>query len=93
MRALDRRGRDNPTVGTDQHGVGSVAQCSDPIEATIGAGALGIPEVCRLTGFGRTTVYAAIKAGHLVARRYRRRTIVLAEDLRRFLRELPRVEL
>lgn len=53
-------------------------------------GALRIPEVCRLTGFGRTTVYAAIKAGDLVARRYGRRTIVLEEDLQNFLRGLPK---
>jgi excisionase family DNA binding protein len=53
--------------------------------------ALRIPEVCRLTGFGRTTIYAAIKSGDLVARRYRRRTIVLEEDLQRFLRGLPTI--
>jgi excisionase family DNA binding protein len=54
-------------------------------------GALRIPEVCRLTGFGRTTIYAAIKKGDLVARRYRRRTIVLEEDLKKFLRGLPTI--
>ena len=54
-------------------------------------GALRIPEVCRLTGFGRTTIYAAIKTGDLVARRYRRRTIVLEEDLQKFLRGLPTI--
>ena len=50
-----------------------------------------IPEVCKLTGLGRTTIYAAIKSGHLVARRYRRRTVVLSEDLRRFLIDLPQI--
>jgi excisionase family DNA binding protein len=48
-----------------------------------------IPEVCKLTGLGRTTVYEAIKSGVLIARRYRRCTVVLAEDLTTFLRKLP----
>jgi excisionase family DNA binding protein len=48
-----------------------------------------IPDVCKLTGLGRTTIYAAIKAGALIARRYGRCTIVLAEDLAAFLRNLP----
>jgi hypothetical protein len=48
-----------------------------------------ISDVCRLTGLGRTTIYEAIKSRALIARRYRRCTIVLAEDLAAFLRNLP----
>jgi hypothetical protein len=48
-----------------------------------------IPEVCQRSGLGRTSVYAAIKSGALIARRYGRCTIVLAEDLAAFLRNLP----
>jgi hypothetical protein len=48
-----------------------------------------IRDVCRVTGLGRTTVYEAIKSGALIARRYGRCTIVLAEDLVVFLRNLP----
>jgi hypothetical protein len=48
-----------------------------------------IPHVCELTGLGRTSVYAAIKSGALVARKWNRRTIVLAEDLAAFLANLP----
>jgi excisionase family DNA binding protein len=48
-----------------------------------------IPEVCRLTGLGRTTVYAAIDSGDLIAHKHRRVTIVLHDDLIRFLRNLP----
>jgi len=48
-----------------------------------------IPEVCKTTGLGRTSVYAAIKSGELVARKWNRCTIVLAEDLAAFLRNLP----
>jgi hypothetical protein len=51
--------------------------------------ALRIRDVCRVTGLGRTTVYEAIKSGALIARRYGRCTIVLAEDLVVFLRNLP----
>jgi excisionase family DNA binding protein len=51
--------------------------------------ALGIEDVCRESGLGRTTIYAAIKAGHLSARKYGRRTIVLFDDLSAFLRGLP----
>ena len=49
-----------------------------------------IRDVCRVTGLGRTTIYAAIKAGALIARRYGRCTIVLAEDVAAFLHNLPK---
>jgi hypothetical protein len=70
-----------------------------PVEDAAGAGetpsellglrAFRIPEVCELTGLGRTSVFSAIKSGALIARRYGRCTIVLAEDLVVFLRNLP----
>jgi excisionase family DNA binding protein len=50
-----------------------------------------ICDVCRLTGLGRTTIYAAIKSGDLIACKYGRSTIVLAEDLETFLQGLRRV--
>jgi excisionase family DNA binding protein len=53
--------------------------------------ALGIRDVCRLTGLGRTSVYAAIKAGDLVARKLGRRTVILGADLEAFLNNLPSV--
>jgi hypothetical protein len=49
-----------------------------------------IPEVCKIIGLGRTSVYAAIKSGGLVARKWNRCTIVLAEDLEKFLNNLPK---
>jgi Helix-turn-helix domain len=55
----------------------------------LGLRAYRIPEVCELTALGRTSVYAAIKSGDLVARKWNRCTIVLAEDLAAFLRNLP----
>jgi len=48
-----------------------------------------IDETVALSGLGRTTIFAAIKRGELQARKYDRRTTVLDEDLRSFLRSLP----
>jgi excisionase family DNA binding protein len=53
------------------------------------ARAFRIPEVCKATGLCRTTIYAAIKSGDLLARKYGRATVILAADLDRFLSELP----
>jgi hypothetical protein len=50
-----------------------------------------ISDVCRATHLGRTSIYAAIKSGALIARRYGRCTIILAEDLTTFLRNLPTI--
>lgn len=55
----------------------------------LGLRAFRIPEVCERSGLGRTSICAAIKAGALIARRYGRCTIVLADDLADFLRNLP----
>jgi excisionase family DNA binding protein len=48
-----------------------------------------IREVSWIIGLGRTNLYEAIKSGALIARRYGRRRMVLAEDLMAFLRNLP----
>jgi Helix-turn-helix domain len=50
-----------------------------------------IAEVCKLTGLGRTSVYAAIKSGDLVARKWKRCTIVLGDDLASFLNNLTKI--
>jgi hypothetical protein len=52
--------------------------------------AFRIPDVCRATGLGRTSIYAAIKSGELVARKWKRRTVVLDEDVDTFLKNLPK---
>jgi excisionase family DNA binding protein len=49
-----------------------------------------LDEVCALTGLGRDSIYSAIRDGHLVARKFGRRTIITDDDLRQFLAELPR---
>jgi excisionase family DNA binding protein len=48
-----------------------------------------IAEACAVARTGRTSIYEAIKAGHLVARKRGRRTVILPEDLRRWIENLP----
>jgi excisionase family DNA binding protein len=48
-----------------------------------------IPEVVRITGTSRTTIYAEIGADRLRAVKLGRRTLILAEDLQRWLEALP----
>ena len=72
-----------------------------PVEDAAGAGetpsellglrAFRIPRGLRDDRFGRTSVYAAIKSGELIARKWNRCTIVLAEDVAAFLTKLPKV--
>jgi excisionase family DNA binding protein len=53
--------------------------------------ALTIAEVCAASRVGRTRVYEAIRAGELTARKHGRRTLVLNDDLRRWLEALPAI--
>jgi len=57
---------------------------------TTGRAAHSIAECCALTGIGRDTIYGAIRAGKLVARKLGRRTLVTDSDLQRFLEGLPK---
>jgi hypothetical protein len=74
--------------GSDTHVVvdGGVGE-GEPLSVR----AYRIADVCKLTGLGRTSVYAAIKSGDLVARKCYRCTIVLGDDLARFLNNLSKV--
>jgi excisionase family DNA binding protein len=56
----------------------------------IGRRAHTIAETCALTGLGRDSIYSAIRDGHLVARKFGRRTLITDDDLRQFLAGLPR---
>ena len=54
--------------------------------------AYSIAETCSVARTGRTSVYQAIRSGALRAVKRGRRTLVLADDLRRYLETLPAVE-
>lgn len=54
--------------------------------------AYSVAEACAVARTGRTSLYEAIRSGALRAVKRGRRTIVLAEDLRRYLESLPAVE-
>jgi excisionase family DNA binding protein len=54
--------------------------------------AFSIPDACEASRIGRTRVYAAIRAGELRARKNGKRTLILADDLRRWLESLPSIE-
>ena len=53
--------------------------------------AYSIQEACVAANIGRTTLYAAIRDGALKARKLRRRTVILHDDLASFLDALPLV--
>lgn len=53
--------------------------------------ALSAHEAARLAGCGRTTVYAAIAAGSLKARKLGRRTLIRRDDLMAWLDSLPTI--
>ncbi len=51
--------------------------------------AMTIADVTRRTGIGRTSIFEAIRAGRLRARKAGARTLVMADDLQAFLDSLP----
>jgi excisionase family DNA binding protein len=53
---------------------------------------LSIVEASAVCGLGRTKIYQAINEGRLRARKYGKRTLILRDDLRRFLAALPSAE-
>ena len=52
---------------------------------------LTVDELVAASGLGRTSIYAQIRDGHLVARKCGRRTIILPSDAADWLKNLPRM--
>jgi hypothetical protein len=52
--------------------------------------AYSIPELCHLSGIGRSLLYEEIKAGRLVVTKAGRRSIVLHQDALAWLVNLPK---
>ena len=54
--------------------------------------AFSIAELLAIHPGGRTSLYAAIASGELIARKSGRSTLVLVRDYERYLEALPRIE-
>jgi excisionase family DNA binding protein len=51
--------------------------------------AYGVIEAAHIAGFGRSTLYAAMASGRIRGVKLGRRTLVPADELRRFIEGLP----
>ena len=54
--------------------------------------AYSILEFCEIAGIKRSTAYEEIKAGRLIARKARGRTLILPTDARNYLLNLPAIK-
>ena len=52
-----------------------------------------IADATKISGLGRTTLYEAIGAGKIEARKAGNRTLIVADSLRAFLAALPKADI
>jgi hypothetical protein len=55
--------------------------------------AVSPPEAARMIGLSRSSLYLLFREGKVVPRKSGKRTLVLVEDLQRYLSELPPAEI
>ncbi|WP_082550046.1 helix-turn-helix domain-containing protein [Mesorhizobium sp. Root157] len=48
-----------------------------------------VPEAVQLTGIGRSSLYKLFSEGKIIPRKSGKRTLVLVEDLKRYVENLP----
>ena len=69
-----------------------VIPASDEVEMYTSHLAHSVLEACLITHTGRTSIYEAIRSGALRAVKRGRRTLILDDDLRRWVQSLPPVK-
>jgi len=51
--------------------------------------AVGIPEAAEMVGIGRSSLYSLFREGKIQPRKSGKRTLILVEDLKRYVENLP----